>query len=165
MYEGCGGWGTFGMFNVDSNYNIRQDVAQFFSAQLLTQEWAEPVDALHNVFPASSDVQDGEGNTLVTAYALERPDGQWALLLINKDPHNSHSVSVKFRSAGGGARYFGDGVTQAAFSREDYVWHPDGASGYADPDGPAEISTQPGGASAKYVLPVASVTVLRGSIE
>jgi len=39
MYRGCGGWGTFGMFDVDAQYNVTQDTAQFFSAQMLTQEW------------------------------------------------------------------------------------------------------------------------------
>ncbi len=165
MYEGCGGWGTFGMFNVDDNYNIKQDVAQFFSAQMLTQEWAQPVDAMHTVHPAASDIQDDQGNVLVTAYALERPDGQWALLLVNKDPHYPHSVFVRFHDAGSGAHYFQNSVTQISFGNEEYFWHPDGANGFADPDGPAAVSTQAGGQGAQYLLPKASVTVLRGTIQ
>src|SRR5208337_3844560 len=50
MYQGCGGWGTFGMFNVDLNYNIRQATAQYFSAQILTQQWSQPVDETHAVY-------------------------------------------------------------------------------------------------------------------
>jgi hypothetical protein len=67
MYQGCGGWGTFGMFNVDNNYNIRQSVAQYFSTEMLTQEWAQPVDAMHIVYRAGSDIRDDQGNVLVTA--------------------------------------------------------------------------------------------------
>jgi hypothetical protein len=165
MYDGCGGWGTFGMFNVDNNYNIKQNVAQYFSAQMLTQEWAQPVDAMHAVFSAASDIQDSQGNVLVTAYALQRPDGQWALLLVNKDPHNAHPVFVRFHDAGSGAHFFEDPVTQISFGNEEYAWHRNGANGFADPDGPATTSTQSGGQGAQYVLPKASVTVLRGRVQ
>lgn len=164
MYEGCGGWGTFGMFNVGDNYTIKQESAQFFSAQMLTQEWAEPVDAIHSVYPAASDVQDRDGNVLVTAYALQRPDGEWALLLVNKDPHTPHSVSVRFHDAGG-AHYFQDGVAQVTFGSQQYEWHANGANGFADPDGPIARSEEAGGAGAQYVLPKASVIVLRGNVH
>jgi hypothetical protein len=40
-----------------------------------------------------------------------------------------------------------------------------GANGFADPDGPAVISTQPGGKGVQYTLPTASVTVLRGKVK
>ena len=77
-------WGTYHMFMVDKDYQITKRTSQFFAAQLLTQEWAEPGDAEHKLFAASSDVKDSDGHVLVTAYALLRPDGQWSLLLINK---------------------------------------------------------------------------------
>ena len=35
------------MFMVDENYEIKSKTSQFFAAQLLTQEWAQPVDAEH----------------------------------------------------------------------------------------------------------------------
>ena len=163
-YQGCGGWGTFGMFNVDNRYNIEQDVAQYFSAQMLTGEWAEPVDAMHTVYPAASDITDDHGNVLVTAYALDRPDGEWAVLLVNKDQHTPHSVHVSFDNAENGSHYFQGAVTEISFGSDEYFWHPNGANGYAKPDGPALTSTQPGGQGIEYVLPKASVTVLRGAI-
>lgn len=165
MYQGCGGWGTFGMFNVDNNYNVKQDVAEYFSSQMLTQEWAEPVDALHTVYRARSDIRDDKGNVLVTAYALDRPDGQWALLLVNKDQHNSHRVYVSFDDAGSGAHYFQSEVAQVSFGPDQYLWHANGANGYAKPDGPAVTSSEDGGRGTQYLLPRASVTVLRGRIK
>jgi len=165
MYEGCGGWGTFGMFDVDDRYNIKQDVAQYFSAELLTQEWAQPVDAMHAVYPAASDIKDDKGNVLVTAYALERPDGQWGLLLVNKDHHNEHSIFVNFHDAASGDHYFQNGVSQITFGPDQYSWHADGANGYAKPDGPALNSTEAGGKGVEYVLPRASVVVLRGTVR
>ncbi len=39
---------------------------------------------------------------LVTSYAVKRPDGDWALLLINKDQENAHHVTVNFHDAESG---------------------------------------------------------------
>ena len=40
-------WGTYHMFMVDEHYQIKQRTSQFFAAQMMTQEWAQPVDAEH----------------------------------------------------------------------------------------------------------------------
>lgn len=40
-----------------------------------------------------------------------------------------------------------------------------GENGYANPDGPAVSSNQSGGKGVEYVLPKASVTVLRGLVQ
>ena len=52
--------------------------------------------APHKLFKASSDVRDATGNMLVTAYAVERPDGQWSVMLLNRDQHHDHRVNVVF---------------------------------------------------------------------
>jgi F5/8 type C domain-containing protein len=166
MYKGCGGWGTFGMFKVDAHYNVTQDTAQFFSAQMLTQEWVDPGDGSHFVYPASTDIKDDKGHVLVTAYSLLRPDRQWSLLLVNKDQSNPHSVVVEFHnSAGHSNHYFHGTVRQVSFGADNYVWHAEGQNGYARPDGPAVISDQSGGKGVEYTLPKASVTVLRGDVQ
>jgi hypothetical protein len=166
MYQGCGGWGTFGMFNVDANYNIKQDTAQFFSAQMLTQEWVDPVDQVHFVYPASTDIKDSRGHVLVTAYSVRRPDKQWSLLLVNKDQLNSHSVVVEFHdSSKHSNHYFQGTVRQVSFGADNYVWNANGQNGYANPDGPAVSSDQGGGKGVEYVLPKASVTVLKAMVR
>ena len=83
-------WGTYHMFMVDDHYQIESKTSQFFGAQLITQEWAEPKDAQHKLYTASSDVKDSDGHVLVTAYPLQRPDGQWSVMLVNKDHDHSH---------------------------------------------------------------------------
>jgi hypothetical protein len=166
MYRGCGGWGTFGMFNVDANYNVTQDTAQFFSAQMLTQEWVDPVDESHFVYPASTDIKDNHGHLLVTAYSVRRPDKQWSLLLVNKDQANPHTVVVEFHdSTKHSDHYFRGTVRQVSFGEDNYVWHAKGQNGYARPDGPAVISDQSGGKGVEYTLPKASITVLRGAVQ
>ena len=86
------------MFTTDHNYVIKQRTSQFFAAQMLTQEWAEPKDEEHRLFKATSDIKDAKGHILVTAYAVLRPDGQWALMLINKDYDNPHAVRIAFHN-------------------------------------------------------------------
>jgi hypothetical protein len=166
MYHGCGGWGTFGMFQADNNYHVKQATAQYFAARMLTQEWAEPVDLTHQVYRAKSDVKDGKGNVLVTSYALLRPDGQWAMLLVNKDRNREHPVEISFHDAAADEDHFFHGnVTQVSFGAANYAWHPHGANGYADPDGPMVHSLQAGGHGTEYLLPATSITVLRGKID
>jgi len=166
MYRGCGGWGTFGMFNVDANYDVKQDTAQFFSAQMLTREWVDPGDQVHFVYPASTDIKDDKGHLLVTAYSVRRPDQQWSVLLVNKDQENPHSVVVEFHdSSKHSNHYFRGTVRQVSFGADNYVWHVNGQNGYADPDGPAVGSDQSGGKGVEYTLPKASITVLRGMVK
>jgi hypothetical protein len=158
-------WGTYHMFMVDQNYEITRKTSQFFAAQMITQEWVQPKDAEHLLFNATSDIKDGEGHVLVTAYAALRPDGQWSLLLVNKDYDNAHPVRIAFEDSESKiSDAFSGPVTMITFGKTQYQWHPNRKQGYADPDGPAATSTVEGGASATYTLPPASVTVLRGKM-
>lgn len=158
-------WGTYHMFMVDEQYRIKQRTAQFFAAQMITQEWAQPKDADHKQFPAAGDIKDSDGHVLVTAYALERPDGQWSLMLVNKDYDSPHQVRISFRDANsGGSRAFVGPVTMITFGKAQYQWHADRKQGHANPDDPPARSTINGGEGTVYDLPAASLTVLRGKI-
>jgi len=164
LHAGCNdSWGSFGLFDVDEDFRVKGRFAQYFASQLLTSEWAQPVDATHRIFRASSDVRDASGNVLVTAYALERPDGAWSLLLINKDREKSHAVRIAFHDADGrNDRFLSGSVDLVSFGAAQYVWHAAGANGYADPDGPPVRTMVTGGAKTEYLLPKASITVVRG---
>jgi F5/8 type C domain len=158
-------WGSFGMFVIDRDFKITNYNANYFAAQLITQEWVQPVDAMHRVFRATSDARDPFGNLLVTAYVVERPDGQWSVMLVNKDPDRAHGIEIKFAGAEGkGERYFKGNVDRITFGANEYRWRPNGANGHADPDGPQVKSTVNGGVGMVYALPKASITILRGRI-
>ena len=158
-------WGTYHMFTTDHDWRIKQRTSQFFAAQMLTQEWAEPKDAEHRLFRAVSDIKDKEGHVLVTAYAVLRPDGQWSLMLINKDYDNPHNISIHFHDDDSKKdRSFVGSVARITFGKEQYTWHSAMRDGYADPDGPALHSVLPGGQD-QFTLPAASMTVLRGRVE
>lgn len=157
-------WGTYHMFTTDHNYLIKQRTSQFFATQMLTQEWAEPKDVEHRLFKAESDVKDPEDRVLVTSYAVLRPDGQWALMLINKDYDNPHAVRILFHDDDSKSDHsFAGPVTMVTFGKEQYTWHSAMRDGYADPDGPPARSTLPSGQDS-YTLPPASMTVLRGHV-
>jgi hypothetical protein len=158
-------YGGFTMFKADAAHRVEQPLAQYFAAQLVTQDWVQPGDRIHRVFPASSEVKDATGRTVVTAYALERPDEQWSVLLVNKDPLAARTVRVVFHDADAQRdRSFAGDVAVATFGADNYVWHPNGPDGRADPDGPIGRTSRPA-STGVFELPKASATVVRGTIR
>ena len=160
-------WGTYHMFMVDKNYEIdpKRKTSQYFAAQLLTQEWVQPQDLEHRLFRAATDIQDAAGHVLVTVYPVLRPDGQWSLLIMNKDHDNPHSVHIVFHDSDANAdNSFSGSVAMITFGKNQYEWHSNRKQGYADPDGPAASSTIAASPGTLYTLPPASVTVLRGKV-
>ncbi len=166
--------GAYPLLLVDENWKVTGYPPQYLASQVITKEWVQPVDAPHKQFKAASDVNDAAGNVLVTAYAVERPDGQWSVMLVNRDQSNDHAVKIAFAGLGKGSagksggekqeRSFTGKVDRITFGANEYQWRREGAGGHADPDGPPAKSTVEGGAGTLYQLPKASITVLRGKI-
>jgi len=165
VHPGCNGsLGTFALFTADKDYRLLQKTSQFFASQLINLEWVQAGNGEHRVFPAASDIEDGAGNAMVTAYAVLRPDRQWALLVVNRDQWNSHRVQIKFHDSNQAEdRYFSGPVHVMTFGSAQYQWHPE-KGGYADPDGPAASSTVQADSGTWFDLPQASVSVIRGSV-
>ena len=157
-----GQWGTFSMHGADRGYQSFPRLAQYFASQMVTQNWMIPGNIAHQIHPATSDVRDGAGKTLVTAYAAHLPDHRWSLMLVNKDRDQPHTLDVVFEDAAAGRKltFFGD-VTVTTWGAEQYVWQPNGAQGMARPADPPRVSRQPPG---RFTLPRASITVLSGRI-
>jgi hypothetical protein len=161
-----GSHGTFAMFSTDKDLKIQQPLSQFFSSQLINLEWVQSGSGEHRLFNATSDIFDGAANNLVTAYAVHRPDGEWSLLIINKDQENSHSVKISFDDATQPvASSFSGQLTVKTFGKAQYQWHPTPTGGTADPDGPIASSTITAEPNTSFDLPAASITVLRGSVK
>jgi hypothetical protein len=157
--------GTFNFFSADHDLKIKQPLAQYFVSQLINLQWLQPGDGLHRLFAANADVSDGAGHALVTVYPALRPDGNWALLVVNKDQENAHAVDVRFEDPvhhRSGA--FTGPVAVIEFGRSEYQWRPNVAGGMADPDGPPTTRTVNAGRDTSFTLPAASVTVLRGKV-
>ena len=163
-YAHCpNGWGSWGPWDANQNYSIIAPASQYFAAQLLTQQWSDPVDAAHVVYPSAGNILDPKHRPIVASHAVLRPDGQWAVMLINKDPKNAYTVGVTFGS-GSTKHHFASPVASEVLSPAQFVWHSNGQNGYPSPDGPLAATYVSGGASATYALPASSVTVLRGTL-
>jgi hypothetical protein len=183
MEPGCNSSpGTFGMFTIDANYQIQQPLAQFFVAQLINLEWVQTGGGEHQVFSAKSDIEDGAGHELITAYAVKRPDGKFALMAVNRDQQNAHRVRIAFAGKSDERNNLAGPVEISTFGSVQYQWHPAQTrfmahaeqsgertivattKGWADPDGPIVHTKANAAKDTFYDLPAASVVVIRGSV-
>jgi hypothetical protein len=132
---------------------------------MINLEWVSHRSGMHKMYHSSLDIEDAEGNQLVTSYAVHRPDGNWSVMLVNRDQEHSHAIRVVFEDANDHRKLsFADPVELITFGSEQYVWHDVGLRSYANPDGPPIGHTTAGGAESTYTLPKASITVLRGRV-
>jgi hypothetical protein len=166
LRPGCQAWSTYGNFVADENLNIKQHTAQYFASQLLNLDWVKHGAGVHQLYSADGDLKDEAGHELITAYAVKRPDEDWSLLIINKDPSNAHEVNLSFENDGKEvSKGFAGSVKMVTFGAAEYVWHSSGATSHADPDGPPKRSDVQWKDGQKVLLPKASVTVLTGKVS
>lgn len=180
---GCGNSpGTFGMFYVDNDYKIIQPLAQFYASELINTEWIQPGNNINTIFSASSAVPDGVGNAMITAYAVLRPDKQWAVMLVNRDQEVAHSIKIAFaRDADNQPLFFKGQVDTIAFGAPQYQWHPllispmahpesledpviQSGVERAAPDGPPLHEHIAATANTQFEIPAASIMIVRGNI-
>ena len=158
--------GTFSMFTTTKDYELQLPTSQYFAGQMITQEWVQPGNKEHRTFPSVSDIQDAAGHTLVTSYAVLRPDGEWSVMMVNKDQWNAHSVQLVFGDEKSKKdRNFAGPVSVVTFGSEQYQWHSNIKGGIADPDGPPARATITATTATLLNLPKASVTVIRGKLS
>ena len=162
----CLGWASWSNFVSDENYTIKGYTSPYYAAHMINLEWVQHRSGVHRMFPSSSDIKDSEGNVLVTSYAVHRPDGNWSLMLVNRDENNAHTVRVVFDDARRkrNASFTGP-VTLVTFGGEQYVWVNDGPNSHPDPDNPPAATTITASSQSAFTLPKASVTVLRGKVD
>jgi hypothetical protein len=162
----CQGWGSWSNFEADNNYNISGYTSYYFAAHMINLEWAQHRSGIHKMFPSSVEIKDDEGNLLVTSYALHRPDGNWSLMLVNRDESSPHTVRVAFEDSNSKrTKFFAGPVSVVTFGSEQYVWRDDGPASHADPDGPPAGIRVAATPQTTFTLPKASITVLRGRME
>jgi len=157
--------GTFNFLMVDSQFHVKQKLSQFYASQLINLNWIQPGNGVHKLFSAQSHVVDEIGHLLVTAYPVLRPDGSWAVLLVNKDQENEHAVTIGFDGGPAGRpHHFAGKVEVTTFGKAQYQWRPSLEGGRADPDGPPVHQSISAGDKTAFLLPAASITVLRGEL-
>jgi hypothetical protein len=163
IHDTCEGWASWSNFVADENYTIKGYTSPYFAAHIINREWVQHRSGIHRMFPSSADIKDNQGNALVTSYAVRRPDGNWSLMLVNRDENSPHTIRVVFGGDHRDASFDGE-VRLATFGAEQYVWINDGPNSHADPDGPVMARTLAANSQTTFVLPKASITVLRGKV-
>jgi hypothetical protein len=166
VQDSCLGWASWSNFVADEDYNITGYTSLYFAAHLINLEWVQHHSGMHQMFPSSTNVKDEEDNTLVTTYAVYRPDGNWSLMLVNRDESQAHAVRVAFEDSMDKRKgFFAGPVTVTTFGSEQYVWKSNGIRSHADPDGPPVGSSVSASSETVFTLPKASITVLRGRVK
>ena len=121
----------------------------------------------HRDSPATSNARNTDGEELITAYAVHRPDGLWSVLLINKDPKQSFQTNVFFRDplSRSTGRFHGR-VDTIQYSSKQYVLGGTAGNPYPvraeEPDHrgiQSSLSRPP-----QFFLPPYSLTVIRGAL-
>jgi hypothetical protein len=166
LQKSCLGWASWSNFVSDRDFHINGYTALYYAAHMINLEWVQHRSGVHEMFPSAVEIKDGDGNQLVTTYAVHRPDGNWSLMLVNRDETNPHTVRVAFDEAGGKRHgNFSGSVSVLTFGSEQYVWKNDELNSHADPDNPPAGHAVEANAERTYVLPKASITVLRGKVK
>jgi F5/8 type C domain len=161
LRPGCHGFGASGNYIVDEKLNVKTFTCQYHASRLINLEWVQHRAGVHKLYPADCNLQDSAGHTLITAYAVSRPDGDWSLMLINKDQSNPHQIRVAFDDASD--KSFTGPITMTTFGSNQYMWQSDGPNGHPEPNEPPVTNTLAADTQS-VTLPKASVTVLRGKV-
>jgi hypothetical protein len=108
----CRQYGNLLLFLGDEDHRVLSKLATYYAATLLTRTWLAG-EGIHELFPVAGTT------ALLRAWAVRRPDGTFALLVINKDAKQSQTIRV----AGW------DPVDVTQFSPGQYVWRANGEEG------------------------------------
>jgi hypothetical protein len=161
MHEGsaCAGYGQMMLFEAGSRGQALWPMPTYFAVRLVTHEWAQPGNRAHKLYPISSDVRDASGRPVVSAYALQRPDGKWSIMLVNKDQQHEHLVRINFTDGRSVWRFAGK-VATYQYSSAQYSWKEAGESGHPLRSQPPSRFRLRGDRQIR--LPAFSLSIVRG---
>jgi hypothetical protein len=154
---GCSNaWGNNALFLATNDRTIREPVAAFQAIHLITHHWLELGSSRHAMYATTSNVA-GEPDSLLSAFAVKRPDGRWSVLLVNRDASRSRTVRLRFADHPNAA-VLPEGHDEWLFSRAQYQWIPNGENGHpARNNPPRHRRTR----EESITLPPYSLTVVR----
>jgi hypothetical protein len=156
-------WGNLMMLQLNPNSDQLNRLSTYHAGQLITKEWMQPTNETHEIFPVTIKQRKPTASPIVSVYAVRRPDQQWALIAINKDPKRTARLTVQFNFAGARREVsFAGDVDVIQFCRDQYSWYDDGPNGHPSRSLPPARFTRR--ASSFYDLPPYSLTVLRGKL-
>jgi hypothetical protein len=132
------GFGNNMLFGLDSN-NIKYKTAAFFCMQIFTHFWAQPADSLLEVYPFSGTIKNRKQQSLVVSYALHKPNGEWSVMLINKDPKRIWNVNVSVENTITKNTIEWHPQHLIQYSKQQYHWLKDGINSHPSKELPPVI--------------------------
>ena len=165
IYKGpdCDTWGNNTLFLSDDQRRILARTATYHGAVLLTQQWVGNPNQPHRVYPTRVKAGGADAALPLSAYAVQRPDGQWAVLLVNQAPQQEWAVTLRFAGPEPGAIADLQGPANLyQFSAAQYRWRANGEHGRPLRSDPPRHTVLPGREPVIVRLPPWSLTVVRG---
>lgn len=150
----CSHWGNLVMFLADSAGAAQYRMPRYYSAWLLTHAWADSLGGPHVMYPARVTARGRD--SLLSAYALRRPDHRWSILLVNRDNRRARSVTIPLFAMTSATRP----IDVWQYSSAQYRFVEAGENGHPVRDLPPTHRTIP--RAAALLLPPYSVTVVVG---
>lgn len=96
QHQPCAGFGNMMLHLGNQRGQAGAQMPSYHTARLLTQEWTMPGDRIHQMIGARVE---GVAGGAVLAYALRRPDGRIAVLLINRSAGDSYTLPLRIAGA------------------------------------------------------------------
>ena len=97
----------------------------------------------------------------LAAYAVRRPDDLWALLVLNKDPARTQTISAVFESGGSAQSGWSGPHEIFQYSPSQYRWTANKDDGYPEFSHPPAQTKSENGNSLSVALPPMSITIIR----
>ncbi len=135
--NGGGAWGT-------------PEYTPFTSAHIINFEWLQHGAGANRIFPASANLKDAAGRTVITAYAVHRPDRNWSFMLINHDLNAAHQIHLVIEDA----RHLRHPLVGSVALVQ-----------YCNSPNENQNTMIPAPRDGTYTLPGGSITVLRGKLR
>lgn len=160
--RGCDQWGNLVMFLADSTGQAQYRLPRYYGSWLLTHAWADSSGGAHAMHAVEISHDGPAGpDTLLSVFALRRPDRRWSLLLVNRDPARARSIDPPvIAGEGGGSRPLRGPLDIWQYSAEQFEFRANRELGHPVRDLPPAHLVRAG--AVPVTLPPYSITVITG---
>jgi hypothetical protein len=132
----------------------------YYGAQLLMKEFFGPADGVHALHAVHIGTPKDQPSTLA-AYAVRRPDDLWALLILNKDPVRTQTISAVFERDSAAEQEWLGPHEIVHYSPSQYRWKANKDDGQPQFSNPPVQSRTENAKPLSITLPPMSMTVIR----
>ena len=156
----CETWGNLMMFEEGAAGQPSWKLPTYYGAQLLAKEFFGAADGVHTLYPVRAGMPKDQPPTLA-AYAVRRPDDLWALVILNKDPTRSQTISAAFEREGAAHQEWSGPHEILQYSPSQYRWKANKDDGHPQFSNPPVQSQTESAKPLSVTLPPMSITIIR----